>query len=51
MNSKVLKTLEYDKIIERLEGYASSEIGKKYCRELLPMTDLEDILKKKRGEN
>lgn len=45
MNSKVLKTLEYDKIIERLEGYASSEIGKKYCRELLPMTDLEDILK------
>ena len=29
MNDKALKTLEYDKIISRLETYASSPMGKK----------------------
>ncbi len=45
MNAKGLKTLEYDKIIEKLEGYASSEMGKKLCRELLPSSDYQEVLK------
>ncbi len=44
MNAKALKTLEYDKILDRLETYASSSVGKKRCRSLLPSTDLEEIL-------
>ena len=44
MNSKVLKTLEYDKIIEQLARNASSDAGKDVCRKLLPMNDLEDII-------
>ena len=43
MNQKVLKTLEYDKIISLLEEKADSEPGKILCRELLPSTDLEEI--------
>ncbi len=43
MNQKVLKTLEYNKIIEMLEAKANSEPGKKLCRELSPSTDLEEI--------
>ncbi len=43
MNSKVLKTLEYDKIIQQLETYASTESGKTYCRKLTPMYDLPKI--------
>lgn len=44
MNEKVLHTLEYDKIINQLTTLASSPLGKKYCSELLPMTDKEGIL-------
>ena len=44
MNTKALKTLEYDKIIDRLTGYASSEMGKKLCRDLLPSSDYAEIL-------
>ena len=43
MNDKVLKTLEYDKIIEQLTDKADSEPGKKLCRELKPSTDLGEI--------
>ena len=43
MNEKVLKTLEYNKIIQHLEEKADSEPGKKLCRELRPMTDKEQI--------
>lgn len=43
MNNKALKVLEYNKIIERLTDKATSEPGRKLCRELLPMTDLEEI--------
>lgn len=45
MNQKVLKTLEYDKIIDMLTEKADSEPGKKLCRELIPSTDLEEIRK------
>lgn len=43
MNQKVLKTLEYTKIIELLAAKANSEPGKKLCRELKPSTELEEI--------
>ena len=45
MNQKVLKTLEYNKIIDMLTEKADSEPGKKLCRKLLPSTDLEEIVK------
>ena len=44
MNQKVLKTLEYHKIIEKLTEYAASEPGKKLCRELEPSSDFEEIV-------
>ena len=43
MNQKVLKTLEYTKIIDILTDKADSEPGKKLCRELVPSTNLEEI--------
>lgn len=43
MNEKVLKTLEYNKIIDLLTGYATSESGRELCRRLKPMTDLTTI--------
>ena len=43
MNKKVLNTLEYNKIIDQLTQKASSEPGRKLCRELVPMTDLDAI--------
>lgn len=43
MNSKVLQTLEYNKIIVQLTDKATSEPGRKLCRELVPMTDPEQI--------
>ncbi len=43
MNTKSLKTLEYDKIIAQLEEYASSPLGKQLCRDLLPSVDITQI--------
>jgi len=43
MNNKALHVLEYNKIIERLTDKATSEPGRKLCRELLPMTAPEEI--------
>lgn len=43
MNEKTLTKLEYNKIIELLVDQASSESGKLRCRNLKPMTDLEEI--------
>lgn len=43
MNEKVLRICEFHKITARLEGLATSEPGKRLCRELLPYTDLVDI--------
>ncbi|MBR3645058.1 MAG: endonuclease MutS2 [Lachnospiraceae bacterium] len=43
MNSKVLKTLEYDKIILMLEDCAYSPLGKDKCRQLLPSDDYAKI--------
>lgn len=43
MNKKVLRVLEYNKMIERLTDKATSEQGRKLVAELEPMTDLEAI--------
>lgn len=43
MNSKVLRVLEYHKIINQLTEKASSEPGKRLAAALVPMTDLEEI--------
>ncbi len=43
MNEKVLRTLEYNKIIDLLTDKASSEPGKELCRNLKPGTDLDEI--------
>lgn len=48
MNEKVLKTLEYNKIIELLANKANSAPGKKLCRELVPSTDLGEIRRNQR---
>lgn len=43
MNQKALKTLEYNKITELLEGFASSSMGKELCRNLTPLDNLAEI--------
>ena len=43
MNEKVLRTLEYTKIISLLVEKADSGPGKRLCEELLPMVDVEEI--------
>lgn len=43
MNNKALKTLEYDKVIGMLTDQASSDPGRKLCRELLPCSDIGEI--------
>lgn len=43
MNAKVLRTLEYNKIIDMLAERATSEPGRKLCLELVPSTDLPAI--------
>lgn len=44
MNHKVLQTLEFDKIINILTGYATTELGKERCAALTPMEDESSIL-------
>lgn len=43
MNSKVLRVLEYHKIIDQLTEKATSAPGRKLAAALLPMTDPEEI--------
>lgn len=43
MNQKALRTLEYDKIIDTLTGFAFSQSAKEQCQNLLPMTNLPAI--------
>ena len=43
MNEKVLKTLEYNKILNQLSEYACSPEAKKRCLALRPITDKAQI--------
>ncbi|WP_317366724.1 endonuclease MutS2 [uncultured Tyzzerella sp.] len=43
MNEKALKTLEFDKIIEKIASFASSFVGKEKVRALKPSDDIKEI--------
>jgi len=43
MNEKTLRTLEYNKIINKLTAAASSELGKELALELVPSTSISEI--------
>jgi DNA mismatch repair protein MutS2 len=43
MNEKALRTLEYNKIIDKLTTYAGTGHGKELCAHLLPLSDLAKI--------
>lgn len=43
MNSKVYKTLEFDKILELLSRCASSKAGASLCEQLTPFSNIEEI--------
>jgi DNA mismatch repair protein MutS2 len=43
MNSAVLRTLEYNQIIDLLEKKASSSLGKERARKLCPSSDFEEV--------
>lgn len=43
MDTRVLKTLEYDKVIRQLEEKASSTLGKAKAASLTPSADIEEV--------
>ncbi len=43
MNEKALRTLEFEKIIDKLTEFASTPPGRELCRSLAPLTWPEDI--------
>lgn len=43
MNEKALRTLEYNKIIDKLCSLAGSSYGRELCARLLPVSDLGEI--------
>lgn len=43
MNQKVLRTLEYYKIIDQLQEQADSSLGKDLCKNLLPSNNIDEI--------
>ena len=45
MNLKVLKALEYDKILLNVEKFATGEYVKEMIHKLLPVTDYDDVIK------
>lgn len=48
MNAKAIKTLEFNKIIDKLSVLAGTAYGKELCTHLLPMTDIGVIRKMQR---
>ena len=48
MNSKVLKTLEYNKIIEKLLSKAHSPMGSEKIKALMPSPEIEEVRKRQR---
>ena len=43
MNERVCKTLEYDKIIDRLAEHATCDPGRRMCLSLKPLDDVSDM--------
>ena len=50
MNEKALHTLEYDKIIEKLVGYAVSPMAKERAAALRPSAAMSDIIITEKGD-
>ncbi len=48
MNEKTFKTLEFNKIIDMLSGFASTEKGISYCRKLTPSSTKKQVEKRLR---
>lgn len=44
MNTKYLNKLEYNKILEKLESFAKTYLGKEKCKSLLPSKDVSFLL-------
>lgn len=45
MNEKAIRTLEFNKIIDKLSDLAGSSYGRELCSRLLPASDLNHIIK------
>lgn len=45
MNNKSIKSLEFDKIREQLEVFASSVLGRKRIKELMPSSSYEEVVR------
>lgn len=43
MNEKTIKALEYNKIIQMISERAESELGRNRVKEMMPLTDIEEI--------
>jgi DNA mismatch repair protein MutS2 len=43
MNEKALRTLEYNKIIDKLSSLAGTSFGRELCKNLLPSSDINEI--------
>lgn len=43
MDEKILKTMEYQKIIDQLSSFSQTALGKRTAEALRPVTDLEDV--------
>ncbi len=43
MNEKALRTLEYNKIIDKLASLAGTSFGRELCKNLLPSSDISEI--------
>ncbi|WP_068786721.1 endonuclease MutS2 [Paenibacillus phocaensis] len=43
MDEKIIKTMEYRKIIEQLSSYSQTALGKRTAEALQPATDLEEV--------
>lgn len=44
MNERIFRVLEFDKILERLENYAASSLGKEQARQLKPAVEISKVL-------
>ncbi|WP_010272403.1 endonuclease MutS2 [Paenibacillus senegalensis] len=43
MNHKILKTLEFHKILDKLQSFAATSLGKAWATELQPSGDLDEV--------
>lgn len=48
MNDRILRVLEFNKIIDQLSANAASSLGKSHALQLKPLTNLDDVLEAQR---